>query len=246
MKKTFKNLIILFFVYGAGAIFWPLAIVFRFVIRKVWVLNPEDIPKLEPGMLILYNHPDLFECMYEIFLVPCLLAHQVFLHPLKLAPWFTLDGHNFTDKWYWVWLRCRAINICRGVGAVEKRAAKAREMLSILKNLVGLIFHSPEGGRTCTRKFTVPSKSRGMLIGKLVSSTGWLASKTRAKILLIWLENGPIKMQPGKKLFSWPNLEGKVIVKFGVVELSEELRAQEPADITAFIQERFLELADKE
>lgn len=245
MKRFLKGLSTVFFVYLAGIIVLAIYGVLRLsgMIRFVMV---GKFPKLKPGTFIVSNHPDIFDCMYEIFLLPTIFARQIFFHPIKLAPWFTPDRRNFTDKWYFSWLRARAISIQRG-GLAQTKAIEARAMLTALKNQDGLVMHFPEGGRTCTAENIIRSK-KGMMMRELVASTGWMIAKTKAPILPIWFDNGPIEIVPDKRLFSWPNFgKGQIIIKVGeVIETSDGLSEKDPAEITRLITAKMLDLADYE
>ena len=241
MKKFFTNLAIIIAVYTIGLGVRIVFLVFKQV-GRIKIVNPGNFPELKPGMLIVSNHPDLFDCMYEVFLIPALFFPQFYLHPLKLAPWFTLDERNF-GNWYWAWLKPRAIPIRRCVEAGGVR--EVRKMFDVLHN--GVIIHFPEGGRTCTGK-NFQLSNGGKKIRTLKSSVGWLALKTQATVVTIWVENGEVMHQPGKKLFSWPNFKrGQIVVKFGQpIELNERLMAMSSFELTNVITESLLYLADKE
>jgi len=156
MRKILDTLLILFCVYVVGPIIWIIFLILKWT-ANIKIINPENFPKLRPGMIIVSNHPDLLNCMYEIFLLPAIFFPQIALHPIKLMPWFTLDGRNFTDKWYWVWLKPRAISVQRDKTGGGVRAA--RKMLSVLGELTGVLIHFPEAGRTCTGKKFLLSRS---------------------------------------------------------------------------------------
>jgi len=74
MKKFFKNAVILFLVYTVGPVVMIVFLIFKWS-GNIKIVNPENFPKLRPGMLIVSNHPDLLDCMYEVFY--CLLFFQV-------------------------------------------------------------------------------------------------------------------------------------------------------------------------
>lgn len=245
MKKFLRGFITILFVYLAGIIVLAIYFVLRLA-GMIKIVKSGKFPKLQPGMFVVSNHPDLFDCMYEIFLLPTIFARQIFCHPIKLAPWFTPDRRNFTDKWYFSWLRARSISIQRGA-STQTSATEARMMLTALKKQDGLIMFFPEGGRTCTGKKFLHGNN-GNMIRELASSTGWLISKTQSPILPIWFENGPIEVIPGKRLFSWPNFsKGPITIKVGqMIVPSQELLVKEPSEITSFVAQKMLELADRE
>lgn len=244
MKKIFANAVILLLVYTVGPVVWIMFSVFKWL-GKIKIINPDNLPKLRPGMLIVSNHPDLLDCMYEVFLIPAIFSPQIFLHPLRLAPWFTPDRRNFTDKWWWAWLRPMAISVDR-----DKKGgiSEARKMLNVANGHNRVTMLLPEGGRTCTGKVFQFSESGRKKIRPLKCSVGWLALKTRAPVFTMWLENGQVPDQPGKKLFSWPTFKrGPIIVKFGkIMELNRGLTTMSPPELTNIIAMDLLELADKE
>lgn len=246
MKKFLSNIAVVAAMYTVGLSARILFLIFKWS-GRITIVNPENFPDLESRMMIVANHSDLFSCMFEIFLIPALVfpIRRILLHPLKSAPWFTPDKRNFTDKWYWAWLRPRAISVQRGKNG--KGAGEARKMLDVLGRLKGKIVHFPEGGRTCTGKNHRRSR-RGKPMRELGLSVGWLALKTQAPVWPIWLEHGEVKLHPGKKLFSWPRFgRGPITVKFGkLMRMDEGLMAKSPAELTRVIAKNLLELADQE
>ncbi len=244
MKNFLKSILVMTLVYGVGSLIYG---VFRLGRKsgKVKVVNFQAIPKLKPGTLIIYNHPDLLDCMYEVILVPALFFPQAIWDPIKLTPWFTLDKRNFTDKWYFWLLKIRSIPVQRDRKNGGVKAAK--EMLEVLENN-GTIAHPMEPGRTCTGTEFVYSKSGKHKIRKPANSVGWLALKKNAEIVLVWTENGDPPIYIGKPLFQLPNFErGDVVVKISEpIKLNDELIKKTPEEVTNFIAQKLLELADQE
>jgi len=165
------------------------------------------------------------------------------MHPLTLAPWFTPDRRNFTDRWWWFWLKPMAISVDRdkkNIGETRKMFDAANE-----RNRVMMLF--PEGGRTCTGKVFQFSRSGKKKIRLLKHSVGWLVLKTQAPVFTMWLENGQVPDQPGKKLFSWPNFKrGPIVIKLGIIiEFYEGIR-EDSSEITSIVAKNLLELADQE
>jgi 1-acyl-sn-glycerol-3-phosphate acyltransferase len=245
MKKFFANIVVLLMVFFVGTATRIVYLILKWT-ERIKIANPENFPRLRSKMIIVSNHPDLLGCQYEIFLIPGIIVPQVFLHPLKFSPWFTLDKHNFTDKWYWAWLKPRAIAVQRG--ETNQGTGEARKILNVLNELNGVMIYFPEAGRTCTGKKFMFSKSGKKKIRILKNSVGSLILKTQASFVTMWLENGEVPLQPGKKLFSWPRFNGKpIVVRFGkFVELDEILKAKSAAELTDLIAESLLELADQE
>lgn len=244
MIKFLANLVVVLVAYTIG-----LAIGIAMIVGKrigaVKIFNPENFPKLGTKLAIFGNHSDAWDFMAELFILPALLFPHYLLHPLKLVPWFTPDKHNFTDKWYWAWLRPRAISVERNKGNTAIK--EARKMISVLNDFNGVLIHFPEGGRTCTGKnFLVSSK--GKKIRVLKPSAGWLILKTQASVFPVWIENGEAPLQPGKRLFSWPNFKrGPIIVRFGkLMKFSEQLSSKSALELTDIIAKNLLNLADQE
>jgi len=246
MKKFFDNLLILFSVYVIGPISGSVLLVLKLT-GNIKVINPGDLPKLKPGTLLVSNHPDLFDCMYEIFLVPTLFFPQAIFHPLKLAPWFLPDKHNFMDKWYWFWWKPRMIPISRGEKS-NSRVSEAREMLKVLTQKSGIIIIFPERGRTNSGREFVYSKA-GKRIRPISDSVAWMALKAQISVIVpVWLENSNGTQDPAKRLFSWPNLKrGPAIIKFGKpMKLSDHSETADYSQLTDKITQSLLGLADQE
>ena len=248
MKKIIGNIGILFMVYVVGTPAWLVCWVLkRLGVERVVGLG--SFPKLEPGLLIVANHSDVFDCMFEIILISAFLYPQVARHPFKLAPWFVLDRSNFTDKWYFAWLRSSAVSIQRGTG--KSVVAEARKITAILSNHDRELLYFAEGGRTCTAPEGVLQLSKG---GKKIRpfrpTLGWMVQITKAPVFLIWTEEAIAAPQYlGKKpLFSWPNFKrGPITIKFAKPILyQEEFDTMAPLEISKMLASKLLELADEE
>ena len=244
MKKLIGNIGILFMVYVVGSV--ARIIYLCRLMGCTRVVNPENFPKVEPGLLIGANHSDLRDCMYEILLVGAFLYPQIARHPFKLAPWFVLDKSNFTDKWYFCWLRSSAVSVQRGVG--KSKVSEARKITAILKNHDRILFYFPEGGRTCTvPESALQFSAGGKKMRPFKPTLGWMVQMTKAPVFLIWTEERTAApQQPGKPLFSWPNFKrGPITIKFEKPMLYfEEFDTMAPAEISKMITLRLLELAD--
>jgi len=246
MRKFIDNLLILFSVYVIGPIS---AIIFLILalIGYIKVANIKNLPKLRPKMILVANHPDLFDCMYELFLVPTLFLPQAIFHPLKFSPWFLPDKHNFADKWFWFWWKSRMIPVTRGEGNGSGMGG-AREMFRVLDQKSGIVIIFPERGRTNSGKNFLYSKG-GKRIRPISESIGWVALKAQVPVIIpIWLENINGVQSPAGKLFSWPNFKrGQAIVKFGKpIELPDYAKTEDHARFTEKIAKSLLELADQE
>lgn len=244
MRKVLSNIAVIIVAYTIG--FWAVLIyIFLRCMGRVRISCVGKMPRLRKEMIIISNHPDLLDCMYEIFLVPSLFFRQWLLNPVRFVPWFTPDGRNFTDKWYWAWLRPRAISINRAARA--RATSEVRKMLRVLTGFKGVIVHFAEGGRTCTYKGKPRQSIRGKEIRPLKPFVGWLWQKTEACLLLVWVENGDVPQKPGKQLFSWPNFKrGSIVVRVGrPIAFSERLRLKTAAELTEIISRNLLMLADQ-
>ena len=246
MKKIFRNLTIIFFVYTVGPIISSLFMAFKLK-PKIKIVNPENFPKLSPGMIIACNHPDLLDSMFEIFLMPALFFPQVALNPLKLAPYFTPDKGNFTDKWFWFWLKLFAMPVQRNGG--KGSLSLAREKIVAIESKRPYIQFF-EGGRTCTNptgNFQY-SRNHKKKIRTVRDSFGKMVKRTQSSVINVWLENGDVPDCPGKPLFSIPRLNrGPITVKFGrKMDFETEFQNKTPVEITALVTENMLELAEQE
>jgi len=245
-EKLRENVAVVVIVYTIGL---PI-VVGVFILTCLGVIkveNPEDRPALEPGMWILPNHNDVWDCMAEVFITPALFFRQWLLHPLTLLPWFTPDGRNFTDNPGWAWLRARAVPIQREKdGETNRTIREARGMVRVLTVLKAVLVHFFEGGRTCTFKGKLLRSKRGKALRPVKPSVGWVWKHSKAKVVLVRIENGEAPQRPGKKLFSWPNFRrGRVIIRFGKpMEFSADLESKSPTDLAKMIEDASLSLAD--
>jgi len=254
MKKFLSNAIVVIVAYTIGT-----ALGIMFLIRKrmgwIRVINPENFPKVnsESRLVIVSNHSDLCDYMIEVFLVPALLFPQHFLHPLRCTPWFTPDKRNFTDKWYWAWLRPRAIPIMRrkkndnGDGEANNNGAgEVRKMLQIIAETAVIVLF-PEGGRTRNGSTFFYNPSGTRRIRPLNKSTGWLVAKTKATVLTVWTEDVSWFKPPTKKLFSHLRWRRKITVKIGKpMQFSDNMGDMGSSKLTEVIQSNLLKLADQE
>jgi 1-acyl-sn-glycerol-3-phosphate acyltransferase len=130
----------------------------------------------------------------------------------KLIPANAPDKSNFYDPPYLRLLRGINVPVDRN-GGVQSRSSSILALKKILEN-GGRVLIFPEG----TRTFKAVEKSRvspenGKALGKLKDGAGWLAIKTNAKILPLWVE-GTDKVLPNNKL-PFPRLWHRVTIKIG-------------------------------
>lgn len=245
MKKVFSVFMLLFVIYTVGFGAWILFMILK-MFGKLKVINQKKIPKLEPGIMIICSHKDIWNCMLEIWLLPGIFFPQVCWHPIKLAPCFTPDKHNFTDKWYWFWLRPLAVPAQRDKKTGDREGAKKLLDIAASKQRTMMLF--PEGGRTCTGKNFTYSNNGTKKIRTLKDSLGGLVLRTHAPVALVWMEEKiDAPDEPGKKLFSRPTLKrGPIIIKFGkTLQFQEELLTMNKSCLTDLIAKEFLELAEE-
>jgi len=249
MKKIFEAIVVTLVVYTIGIAIWLVRLLLQ-AGGRIKILNPQDFPKGEQKLLIVSNHPDLLDCMYEIFLMPSLLMPRALIHPLKITPWFTPDKRNFTDKIGWAWLKCRAIPIMRAKAGRSYGAGtrEAREMFKVLALEHAIMIPFSEGGRTNSGRTWLYSKT-GRRIRPLKESAGWLALRTGASVLTVWLEEGDSRKNTNapKNLFSWPRFKrGPIKIRFGKLMRAANFGDLSATDLTKVIQQNLLALADEE
>ncbi|MFC1934925.1 lysophospholipid acyltransferase family protein [Chloroflexota bacterium] len=159
--------------------------------------------------------------------------------PKKLLPANTPDKNNFYDPFYMKALEGINIPVDRN-GKTEGRISSVLALRRILEN-GGRVLIFPEGGRTfkSIRKSWVKS-TNGKSMGKLKDGAAWLALKTNAKVLPIWVE-GTDKVLPNKGI-PLPRLWHKITIKVGSPFLLPSNTRQEG---TIEITRSLLALADE-
>ena len=243
LQKLLTNLWIIAVMYTFCVVLRLVYLVQRWV-GRIEIIAPENFPGYdEPRLLAVSNHQDVYDCMYEVFLVPALFMPlgRILLHPVKSAPWVTPDEQNFMENPVWqVLIGSRAIGVRRGKSGWQSR--ELRRLYAVR----GIAVTQPEGGRTCTaRPGQLVYSKAGRKMRKLKHSVGWLAQHGFS-VWPVWIENGDVPQQPGKRLFSWPNFRrGKVVVKFGRLMRFPE-GTKSATELTAIIEKNLLRLADSE
>ncbi len=157
----------------------------------------------------------------------------------KLTPANVPDRNNFYDPPY--------MGLFQGINVPVDRNGNARGRMSAvlaLKSILengGRILIFPEGSRTfkAVAKACVTSVS-GKKLGKLKDGAAWLALKTNARILPIWVE-GTDTVLPNNKL-PIPRFQHKITVKIGhPFWVQNSTREKATSEIT----QALLELADE-
>lgn len=157
----------------------------------------------------------------------------------KLIPANVPDRQNFYEPTCWRLFQVINIPVDRNGGA-QGRIGTVKALKEILEN-GGRVLIFPEGTRTfkAIKKGRITS-ANGRELGKLKDGAAWLALKTNARIVPIWVE-GTDKVLPNNKM-PFPRLWRKIIIKIGnpfIVQKSTHKEA------TSEITRALLELADE-
>ena len=157
----------------------------------------------------------------------------------KLIPANIPDKKNFYDPPYLRLLQGVNVPVDRN-GGPQGRVSTVSALRKILEN-GGRVLIFPEG----TRTFKATEESRvenpnGKRLGKLKDGAAWLALKTNAKILPIWVE-GTDKVLPNNK-FPFPRFWHRVTTRFGHPFM---VRGNTRQEATLEISQALLVLADE-
>ena len=158
----------------------------------------------------------------------------------KLIPANVPDKQNFYDPPYMRLFQGVNVPVNRN-GRVHDRIGTVLALRRILEN-GGRVLIFPEGGRTFKTVERYRTKStNGKEVGKLKDGAAWLALKTNAKILPIWVD-GTDRVLPNNK-FPFPRLWHRITIKIGdPFWVNGHTRQQ----TTSEIAQALLELADEE
>lgn len=246
LKDSFADkIIILGAVYTIGVILAVLLGLFR-VFRRIRILHWKRFPRGQGGLILISNHPSLLEPI----LLPALFYKDYLLHPLKFSPWSTPDKTNYYDRWYWFWLRPRAIPIDRD------NPVKGLRTFTNLKKVIQsgkILILFPERGRTETAlsrgQTFLYSQGGEKKIATLSEGIAWLILKTDAPVFFIWVE-GTDKFFPNtiwikgqKSRFPLPRFGGRITIKIGKTVKFEKTNK---VDIIQKVAMTLLELGDEE
>ena len=237
--------------------------------QRIKILNFGRFLLWEGKLIIVSNHPSLLEpVILPVMGFPWMNFPWVF-SPLwwrvklslswfrelqkefslskKLVPVNIPDKGNFYDPPY--------MDIVQGINIPVDRHSnpqgRIRTILALKKILEngGRIIIFPEGTRTFkTVKESRFRTEKGKELGKLKDGAGWLALKTGAKILPIWVE-GTDKVLPNNK-FPLPRLWHRIIIKIGSPFSLENddfstISKESKAKATQIIAQHLLELAEE-
>ncbi len=244
MKGKAKNFFANILVYIAGFLIGAIFHLFV-ILGKIKIFHWDRFPKRKTKIIVISNHPSLLEPL----LLPGLFFSQYAFDYFKFAPWSTPDKENFYDKWCWAWIRARSIPIPRNDMFGSSRTLVL--MKKILDSEEGIIIYFPEGGRTFKgTEFSFSKKGRR--IKKLKNGIGWLALRTQALILPVWVEGteyvlpNTIWRDDDVNYFPFPRLGENIVIKIGdpfIINGKNVLTKEKATDI---ITEVLLELADEE
>ncbi|MFA5308229.1 MAG: lysophospholipid acyltransferase family protein [Dehalococcoidales bacterium] len=264
-KKFLRNLIneirflLVNYVFGpiVGVLFCLLE-----AIGRIRFVHFERFPIWEEKLIIVSNHPSLFEPVLLPFMgfpwmnFPWVFSSQwgrlkfslrwfsrmrkEFNLPKKLIPANVPDRQNFFDYGFWRLFQGINVPVDRN-GRPQDRISSISALKSILED-GGRVLIFPEGGRT----FKTVQKGRlksagGREIGNLKHGAAWLAINTGARVLPIWIE-GTDKVLPNNR-FPLPRLWHRITIKIGEPFLVSESGREEA---TSEITRALLALADEE
>jgi len=228
---------------------------------RIKFLHFERFPNWEEKLIIVSNHPSLLEPIilplmgFPWMNFPWLFSpvwsrikfslswlkelQKEFSLEKKLIPANVPDRNNFYDPPYWRVFQGINIPVDRNGGA-HRRISTAMALKKILES-GGRVLIFPEGSRTfkAIQKAGIAS-GNGKKLGKLKHGAAWLAIKTNARILPIWVE-GTDKVLPNNK-FPFPRLWHRIILKIGTPFLVKGTTREEAS---SEITRALLALADE-
>lgn len=233
-NRFLNGMIFWIFTYPFGILLGIMFHTLRFL-GIVRVENLERFPYFQKKMIVVSNHPSLWE---PILLVG-LFFKQYLFHPVRFAPWSTPDKGNYFDKWYWFFVRPRFIPVPRG-----KIRAEMRSLVKIIRVLRfgGSVIFFPEGGRTHRGNAFLFSQSRKS-IRTLRLGIGDIVCKSHAMVVPAWVEGTQNVLPNNGAMF--PRLWRKVRIKIGEPISFDHATALNRKDVTHEIIQALLQLADE-
>lgn len=243
MKKISENIRIFLTVYAAGIFLALLINLLRFL-GIIRILNWKRFPRNQGNLIVVANHPSLFEPI----LLPVLFWRDYLSHPFELLPMSTPDRKNF-DKWFWFWAKPSFVFIDRDK---PRETVRALHKMKKIVNSGGILILFGEGTRTfkaVERGNYFSSEKKGKKLGFLKEGVGFLVLKTNATVLPIWVDGAEeffpntIWIEGQKSRFPFPRFWKKVTVKIGKPLRFEKT---DKVDIIQKVANTLLELADEE
>lgn len=209
MKKIVREMAFFCSCFPVGIMLGLLLTMLR-LLGRVEIQHRERLPRFQRNMVVVSNHPSLLEPA----LLPALFFLEYLVHPLRFSPWSTPDKEGLYDRWYFFWLRPRAVPIDRSPSpeGARNRAKSFREMIKILRR-GGRIIIFPEGGRTCFQGGHTVGNG-GKKLGRFFGSVALLVKKADSLVVPVWIDGTETVLPNGKSPLPhfW---RGKVIVKIG-------------------------------
>lgn len=232
-KKLFAEIRFLVVNYFLGPILGVLICLLE-AFGRIRFLHFERFPIWEEKLIIVANHPSLLEPVvlplmgFPWMNFPWIFSpvwyrfkfslswfrelQKEFTFQKKLIPANVPDKNNFYDPPY--------MKVFQGINVPVDRNGGPRGRISTvmaLKEILdkgGRVLIFPEGSRTfkAVPKHDIKS-ANGKNLGKLRDGAAWLALKTHARILPIWVE-GTDKVLPNNRL-PLPRLWHKITIKIG-------------------------------
>jgi len=180
-------------------------------------------PKKNKGLILIHNHPSL----WEPAILPFLFSPWYLFSP-RFVPISTPDKKNYYDKWWFFLFRSVCIPIERGNLREEARALK--RMQQKLKD-GGILIMAPEGGRThkgdefkvirgdkieIFRDLTEVDLKDSKVVRRFKSGVGRLIYNAKPEIIPLWTEGGE-GVVPNKThaLYSFPRFWRQAKIKIG-------------------------------
>lgn len=245
MKEKIKLFIVAWSIGLWGGLFlWLLRITTRV---KVYGYNRRKLDPRDKGLILIHNHPSLWE--------PALLPFLFFpwyLFSLRFVPFSVPDKKNYYDKWWFSLFRAVCIPMERGNLKGEARAL--RQMQERLAEGKILIL-APEGGRTFKGEEFKVVRGGEIEVAKSLPETdsrdnkalrrfkpgiGWLVFNKKVEILPAWTEAGE-RVIPNEFSFKlpFPRLWRQTRIKIGEPLDLGELPKKEIID---FLEDSILKL----
>lgn len=234
--KKFKNALFFWLFFYPGIIISWLFLGLLELFGVIRIHNKHFIPQHPKGLLLISNHPSL----WEPIVLNYLFIRQAIFNPTKYFPYSTPDQKNY-DKWYWTAFKNRFIFFPRG----NQRAcaiAHARTGRLLKRGRIVIIF--PEGGRTGKNKSNEWFVSeKGYRLRPLKSGAAHLALQTNCDVLPVWVKGAERVMPLGSKL---PKFWRRIDIRIGpVFKLFGEDNKENSNKETAKFVEKLLDLADE-
>ena len=179
------------------------------VTRRVKIEGLERLRFQSGGMLLVANHPSTFDPILKN-----LLYFPGFMwHPHRLVPINTPGKKEYYDGLWYFLLGLRTISI-----PVDRQNHTGREGILVLRRIIKALEEDrivsifPEATRTHKADVTVSNAGETRVIGQLVPGVGWLAAKSQATVVPIWIEGSGKFLPPG---LPFPRLWHQITIHIG-------------------------------